>query len=202
MKEQIASYLLSIGAVELRPDTPFTWTSGIESPIYCDNRLTMAFPMIRKQIAQALADGITKHYPEVEMIAGTATAGIPHAAWVADILDLPMAYIRSSAKAHGKQSQIEGRIDAGCQVVIIEDLISTGKSVRTSIQAVREVDAEVLGVAAIFSYGFEQARQWFVDQQIPYFTLTDYHTLLQVAKNEGQLTEAQLSKIASWDPFK
>jgi orotate phosphoribosyltransferase len=128
MEKEIAKHLLSIGAVELRPNEPFTWTSGIQSPIYCDNRLTLSYPTIRKEIAIGLATLIKTHYPEAQVIAGTATAGIPHAAWVADLLDLPMSYIRSSAKGHGKQNQIEGIIHSGDKVVVIEDLVSTGKS--------------------------------------------------------------------------
>lgn len=198
MKEKIAKYLLDIGAVELRPNDPFTWTSGIKSPIYCDNRLTLSYPKIRKEIAQGMVQLIKEHFPEVEVISGTATAGIPHAAWVADLLDLPMNYVRSSAKGHGKQNQIEGVIKKGDKVVVIEDLISTGKSSLQAAQALREQGAIVLGVVAIFTYNFEQAKEMFQKEQLTYVTLSDYLTLIKLAQQEGILTETELEKLKEW----
>ncbi len=201
MKQRIAKHLLEIGAVELKPQDPFTWTSGIKSPIYTDNRLTLAYPAVRREIAQGLAELTKQHHPEAEVIAGTATAGIPHAAWVADLLELPMSYIRSSAKGHGKQNQIEGKIEPGDKVVIIEDLISTGKSSIAAVQAVREAGAEVLGVVGIFTYGFQQAEQAFHEIKSSYVTLTSYQELLKVAQEEGKLTEEELSQLQKWNPF-
>lgn len=198
MKERIAKYLLDIGAVELRPHDPFTWTSGIKSPIYCDNRLTLSYPEIRKEIARGMVQLIKEHFPDVEVIAGTATAGIPHAAWVADLLNLPMNYVRSSAKGHGKQNQIEGVIKKGDKVVVIEDLISTGKSALQAAQALREQGAVVLGVVAIFTYNFEQAKRKFEEEKLAYVTLSDYLTLINLAQREGILTEADLAKLKEW----
>ena len=156
ISKAIAKDLLTIEAVFLRPNEPFTWASGIKSPIYCDNRMTMSYPAVRKAIASGLAAQIKEHFPDVEVIAGTATAGIPHAAWVADILDLPMVYIRSKAKDHGKGNQIEGRITEGQKMVVIEDLISTGGSVLEACEAAAREGANVLGVAAIFTYELPQ----------------------------------------------
>lgn len=201
MKKRIAGHLLDIGAVELKPNDPFTWTSGIQSPIYCDNRLTLAYPQIRQEIAKELAVVIQSNYPEVQVIAGTATAGIPHAAWVADVLNLPMSYIRSSAKGHGKQNQIEGKIEAGNKVIVIEDLISTGKSSIAAVKAVRDIGADVLAVVGIFTYGFSQTDKAFADQDVAYHTLTDYQTLIQLAKEENKITEEELNKLESWKPF-
>lgn len=202
MKEIIAKHLLSIGAVQLRPNEPFTWTSGIKSPIYCDNRLTLSYPKVRKEIAKGMVQLIKAHYPDVEVIAGTATAGIPHAAWVADLMNLPMSYVRSSAKDHGKQNQIEGNIHSGDKVVVIEDLISTGKSSIAVVEAIQAAGAEVVAVVGIFTYGFEQAEKAFANLQIPFATLTNYQTLIQVAQAEGELTEEELSQLEKWEPFK
>lgn len=201
IKKRIAKHLLDIGAVELKPNDPFTWTSGIQSPIYCDNRLTLAYPHIRQEIAKELAELIQSNYPNVQVIAGTATAGIPHAAWIADVLNLPMSYIRSSAKGHGKQNQIEGKIEEGNKVIVIEDLISTGKSSLAAVQAVRDIGAEVLAVVGIFTYGFSQTDKAFADEDVPYHTLTDYQTLIQLAKEENKVTEGELIKLESWKPF-
>lgn len=201
IKKRIAKHLLDIGAIELKPNDPFTWTSGIQSPIYCDNRLTLAYPYIRQEIAKELAELIQSNYPNVQVIAGTATAGIPHAAWIADVLNLPMSYIRSSAKGHGKQNQIEGKIEEGNKVIVIEDLISTGKSSLAAVQAVRDIGAEVLAVVGIFTYGFSQTDKAFADEDVPYHTLTDYQTLIQLAKEENKVTEGELNKLESWKPF-
>lgn len=164
---QIAENLLEIGAVALRPHQPFTWTSGIKSPIYCDNRLTMSYPAIRDLIAESFAALIREAYPEAEVIAGTATAGIPHAAFAAQKLGLPMAYIRDKAKGHGKENQIEGLIKPGQKVVVIEDLISTGGSSLKAALAVREAGAEPLAVLAIFSYQLDKAVSAFAEAGIP-----------------------------------
>lgn len=198
MEETIAKHLLSIGAVELKPNDPFTWASGIKSPIYCDNRLTLSYPLIRKDIAKGFVQLIRTHYPDVQMIAGTATAGIPHAAWVADLMDLPMCYVRSSTKGHGKQNMIEGKLHKGQRVVIIEDLISTGGSSLAAAKALQEEQAHVLGVAAIFSYGFAKASTAFAKQNIPCHTLSQFSTLLQIAENDKQLTEDDINKLIEW----
>jgi orotate phosphoribosyltransferase len=200
MKERIAKSLLDIGAVELSPQKPFVWTSGIKSPIYCDNRLTLAYPDLRKEIAHGLVGLINAHFPQVTVIAGTATAGIPHAAWVADLLDLPMIYVRSKAKGHGKHNQIEGKLTPEDKAVVIEDLISTGGSSLRAAESIRQSGAAVLGVVAIFSYALPQAEEAFRKAGIPYVSLSDYPTLLQVARREGKLTEEELCKLKAWQP--
>jgi len=196
--KQIASQLLEIGAVHLRPDEPFTWTSGIKSPIYCDNRITMSYPTVRKMIAQSFADMIRERYADVEVIAGTATAGIPHAAWVADLLNLPMIYVRDKAKAHGRQNQIEGKLDQGQKVVVIEDLISTGGSSLKAAQAVQAEGGNVLGVAAIFSYQFQTAEDLFAGAKVPFSTLSNYTALLSVAREQGIIDEAKEQLLSEW----
>ena len=158
MKKDIAESLLEIKAVSLRPNDPFTWTSGIQSPIYCDNRLTLSYPEIRRKIAAGLAEIITEKFPGTDLIAGTATAGIPHAAWVSELLNLPMCYVRSKAKGHGKGNQIEGNAASGQKVVVVEDLISTGGSVITAVEALREAGCNVLGVVSIFTYELEKGQ--------------------------------------------
>lgn len=198
LAKNIAKDLLKIEAVFLSPNDPFTWASGIKSPIYCDNRITMSYPMIRKEIAQGLADQIRENYPEVEVIAGTATAGIPHAAWVADILDLPMVYIRSKAKEHGKGNQIEGRISEGQKMVIIEDLISTGGSVLEAAEAAKREGGDVLGVAAIFTYELPKGKENFAAQGIELLTLTNYSTLLEAALESQYIEEKDLDLLKEW----
>ena len=158
MKHDIAAKLLQIGAVALQPNEPFTWSSGLKSPIYCDNRLTLAYPDVRRTIADGLAELIRTHFPKADLIAGTATAGIPHAAWVSERLELPMCYVRSQAKAHGKGKQIEGQAEPGQRVVVIEDLISTGGSSLAAVRALKEAGCEVLGVAAIFAMSPDRVR--------------------------------------------
>ena len=195
---RIAADLLNIGAVALSPDEPFTWTSGIKSPIYCDNRLTMAYPEVRERIADAFAELIRTEYPDAEVIAGTATAGIPHAAWVAQKLNLPMAYIRDKAKGHGKQNQIEGLIKAGQKVVVIEDLISTGGSSLKAALAVREAGAEPLAVLAIFSYQLDRAVSAFAEAKVPLATLSNYTALMQTALELGTIQESQVELLKSW----
>jgi len=196
--EQIAAYLLNIGAVALRPQEPFTWTSGIKSPIYCDNRLTLSFPEVRNYIADAFAEMITTHYPDTEVIAGTATAGIPHAAWVAQKLNLPMAYIRDKAKGHGKQNQIEGLITPGQKVIVIEDLISTGGSSIKAAQAVQEAGGTTLAVLAIFSYELDRAMEAFTTSGVPLQSLSNYSTLIDVALSQGKIAEQDVELLQSW----
>ncbi|MFS0782369.1 orotate phosphoribosyltransferase [Bacillus sp. 1P06AnD] len=198
MKEAIAEQLLKIKAVFLQPNDPFTWSSGMKSPIYCDNRLTLSYPELRKQIASGLADIIKKEFPDAELIAGTATAGIPHAAWVSDLLDLPMCYIRSRAKEHGKGNQIEGLASPGQKVVIIEDLISTGGSVITAAKALREAGCEILGVASIFTYELEKGKEMLQKANIINHSLSNYGTLVQVAGQNGYIKEAEVQKLTKW----
>ncbi|WP_458123407.1 orotate phosphoribosyltransferase [Paenibacillus sp. Z3-2] len=194
----IASQLLKIKAVALRPQQPFTWTSGIKSPIYCDNRLTMSYPEIRNDIAEAFATIIRNQYPDAEVIAGTATAGIPHAAWVAQKLNLPMAYIRDKAKGHGKENLIEGLIAEGQKVVVIEDLISTGGSSIKAAEAVRVAGATPLAVLAIFSYQLDKGVQAFEDAGIPLQTLSNYTALMDVALAQGTIQESDFELLKSW----
>ncbi len=197
----IAKKLLSIGAVHLRPNEPFIWSSGIQSPIYCDNRLTLSYPSLRREIAAGLVHLIQTHYPDAEMIAGTATAGIPHAAWVAERMNLPLCYVRANAKSHGKQNQIEGDLKVGSKTVVVEDLISTGGSSLRAAQALQNAGADVLGVVAIFTYEFEQAEKAFFQAGLSYQTLSNYSSLLQVAEYENMFTEEELCKLKKWNPF-
>ncbi|QZN89048.1 orotate phosphoribosyltransferase [Vagococcus lutrae] len=196
--KEIAKHLLDIKAVSLSPTAPFTWASGLKSPIYCDNRVTMSYPVVRRQIAQGLAQLIQDTYGEIDVVAGTATAGIPHAAWVADILDLPMIYIRSSAKKHGKGNQIEGVLHEGQRVVVIEDLISTGGSVLEATDAVENAGGKVLGVAAIFTYELAQATKQFSAKNMAFTTLTQYSTLIEVARENGVISENELKLLMQW----
>ncbi len=201
MKEQsnqIAKDLLDIEAIFLRPNEPFTWASGIKSPIYCDNRITMSYPTVRRAIAKGLAAVIKTTYPEVEVIAGTATAGIPHSAWVAELLDLPMVYIRSKAKEHGKGNQIEGRIQPNQKMVVIEDLLSTGGSVLEACEAAKREGADVLGVAAIFTYELPQVQENFEQADLPYVTLTNYTALIESALEMGAIQESDVALLQEW----
>ncbi len=197
-QHEIAHALLSIGAVELRPNDPFTWASGIKSPIYCDNRLTMSSPVVRKQIAAALARSIEDAFPETEVVAGTATAGIPHAAWVSDVLNLPMVYVRSKAKEHGRGNQIEGKLSKGQKVVVIEDLISTGGSSIEAVKALREQGCEVLGVVCIFTYHLKRADEMFEEQGIPYVSLTNFDALIEVATLEKKISDQEKPQLYEW----
>ncbi|MCM2588640.1 orotate phosphoribosyltransferase [Rossellomorea marisflavi] len=198
MKKQIAKELLNIKAVFLNPGEPFTWSSGIKSPIYCDNRLTLSYPAVRKQIADGLVSMIREHFPEVDVIAGTATAGIPHAAWVSERMDLPMCYVRSKAKGHGKGNQIEGKVLPGQKVVVIEDLISTGGSCITAVEALRESECEVLGVAAIFTYELQKGTDALSEHGIKAVSLSDYSSLLEAAGEEGLISGADLVELKEW----
>lgn len=196
--QRIANSLLDIQAVTLSPKEPYTWASGIKSPIYCDNRITMSYPKIRKDIAQSLVELIKREYPEVEVIAGTATAGIPQACWVADLMNLPMVYIRSKAKDHGKENQIEGRIRQGQKMVVIEDLISTGGSVLDACEAAKREGVEVLGVVAIFTYQLPKGLENFKQQNIKLNTLTSYDILIEEALKKGSITKDELGLLMEW----
>jgi orotate phosphoribosyltransferase len=198
MKREIAKKLLDIEAVFLNPREPFTWSSGIKSPIYCDNRLTMSYPAVRNDISSGLAEIIRKHFSEVDVIAGTATAGIPHAAWVSEKLNLPMCYVRSKAKAHGKGNQIEGKVMAGQKVVVIEDLISTGGSCITAVEALKESGCDVLGVAAIFTYELEKGKEMLEEHKISAYTLSDYSSLLEAAFDSGIVQEEDIEQLKRW----
>jgi len=197
-KIAIAKILLNVGAVELNPTEPFIWASGIESPIYCDNRLTMSDPVGRKKIAEGLAQIIRENYPETTIIAGTATAGIPHAAWIADILGLPMVYIRSAAKGHGRSRQIEGKVAPGDKAIIIEDLISTGGSSLNAAEALRSEDIEVTGVVSIFTYELKSADDSFASANLTYKSLTDFGALIEASKEEGVIDAAAIEDLLDW----
>ena len=198
LERKIAKHLLDIEAVALRPNDYFTWTSGIKSPIYCDNRITMSYPAIRREIAAGMSEVIKAKFPEVEVVAGTATAGIPHAAWVSEVLDLPMIYVRDSAKKHGKTNQIEGRLLEGQKVVIIEDLISTGLSSLKVAKALEEAGAVVLGVVAIFSYELKKAQDAFTADKVEYHTLTNYNYLIEEAVASDYIKQKDVEKLLEW----
>ena len=194
----VAKSLLDIAAIKLQPNDPFTWASGIKSPIYTDNRKTISFPDARRIIIDGLAAVIKEQYPNVEVIGGVATAGIPHAAWVAEKLDLPMIYVRSKPKDHGTGKQIEGVLAAGQKVVLIDDLISTGGSVLGAVKATQAAGGEVLGVAAIFSYELPAATMNFAQAATPFSSLTNFSSLIQVAQKTGEITADELTMIANW----
>lgn len=194
----VAKSLLDIAAIKLQPNDPFTWASGIKSPIYTDNRKTISFPDARRIIIDGLAALIKEQYPNVAVIGGVATAGIPHAAWVAEKLDLPMIYVRSKPKDHGTGKQIEGVLAAGQKVVLIDDLISTGGSVLGAVKATQAAGGEVLGVAAIFSYELPAATMNFAQAATPFSSLTNFSSLIQVAQKTGEITADELTMIANW----
>ena len=196
--KSIAKALLEIEAVSLQPNNPFTWSSGLLSPIYCDNRLTLSYPKVRKEIAQGLANMVKEKYPDAEVIAGTATAGIPHAAWVSDVLDLPMVYVRGSAKGHGKGNVIEGKVDDGQKVVVIEDLVSTGGSAIDAVKQLQSAGANVLGVAAIFTYGMKKGAEQFAAERIAWDTLTNFDELLTSAVETGMIEEREVQSLLHW----
>lgn len=187
MEKEIAKGLLSIGAVFLRPEEPFTWASGIKSPIYCDNRLTLTAPAVRTQVEKGLAEIVRREYPEAEVLMGTSTAGIAHAAIVAHMMNMPMGYVRGGNKDHGRQNRIEGRLEAGQKVVVIEDLISTGGSVIEVVDALREAGAEVLGVASIFTYGMQKGLDRLAAANVRNVSLSNLDALVDVAVEEGYL---------------
>ena len=198
MQYEIARNLLSIQAVFLRPEQPFTWASGIRSPIYCDNRLTLTAPNVRTGIENAFARLIRDKYPDVEVLMGTATAGIAHAAIVAHIMGLPMGYVRSDAKNHGRQNQIEGRLSPGQKVVVIEDLISTGGSVIDVVNALREAGTNVLGIVSIFTYGMKKSEERFAQANIENTSLTNFDAVVQIAAEEGYIRPEDRSRLIAF----
>ncbi|MBQ7575099.1 MAG: orotate phosphoribosyltransferase [Bacteroidales bacterium] len=195
MKELIAKHLLSIGAVFLRPDEPFTWASGIKSPIYCDNRLILSAPATRTVVEQAIADTVKKYYPQAEALMGTSTAGIAHAAIAATILGLPMGYVRGEAKSHGRNNRIEGRLEKGAKVVVIEDLISTGGSAIEVVEALREAGAEVLGIVSIFTYGMKKGLERLAAAKVENHSLSDLDALVEVAVSENYIAPQWKERI-------
>ena len=195
MKTIIAKELLSIRAVFLRPDEPFTWASGIKSPIYCDNRLTLSSPSVRSKIEAGLSQLILQHFPDCEMLMGTSTAGIAHAAITATILNLPMGYVRSSAKDHGRSNRIEGRMEPGTKVVVVEDLISTGGSCIEVVEALREAGAEVLGIVSIFTYGLKKGLDRIAAANTVNYSLSDLDALVDIAVKENYITDEQKETV-------
>ncbi len=198
MEKQIAKELLSIGAVFLRPEQPFTWASGIKSPIYCDNRLTLSAPRVREKIEAGLAALVREKFPECEMLMGTSTAGIAHAAITATLLDLPMGYVRSGAKDHGRANRIEGRMDAGTKVVVVEDLISTGGSCIEVVEALREAGAEVLGIVSIFTYGMRRGLERIAEANTVNCSLSNLDALVEVAAEEGYIAAEWKQRILNF----
>ena len=198
MKNEIARELLKIGAVFLRPEAPFTWASGIKSPVYCDNRLILTAPDARSIVEAALAGTILREFPDAEVLMGTATAGIAHAAIAGHLLGLPMGYVRSGAKDHGRQNQIEGRLEKGEKAVVIEDLISTGGSVISAVEALREAGAEVLGVVSIFTYNMKKGRERLAEAGVRAVSLTDFDAIAEVAAAEGYIAPADVQRLLAF----
>lgn len=194
----IAKDLLHIKAVQINPDNYFTWTSGLKSPIYCDNRLTMSYPNIRQKIARLFSEQIEMFEEKPDVIAGCATAGIPHAAWLADLLNLPLVYVRSAPKGHGKGNQIEGVVESGQTAIVIEDLISTGGSSINAVKALQEEGVEVLAVLAIFTYGLQKSIDLFQKEQIPLYTLTSFDELVDILVQDQQLNEQEKQELLRW----
>ena len=195
MQRQIAKELLSIGAVFLRPEEPFTWASGIQSPIYCDNRLTLSAPAVREKVEAGLAALVREHFPDTQALMGTSTAGIAHAAITATLLGLPMGYVRGEAKSHGRTNRIEGRLDPGTKVVVVEDLISTGGSVIEVVNALREAGAEVLGIVSIFTYGIRKGLDRLAAADVVNYSLSNLNVLVDVAVEQKYITPAQKEQI-------
>lgn len=198
MKKKVAKALLSIKAVFLRPDEPFTWASGIKSPVYCDNRLTLGYPAVRDIIERSIAKKVLKHYPDAEALMGTSTAGIAHAAIAAAMLDLPMGYVRGAAKDHGRNNRIEGRLEPGMKVVVIEDLISTAGSCVDTVEALREAGAEVLGIVSIFTYGMQKGLDRLAAANVENHSLTNFQTLVEVAAREGYINEDRIPMLQAF----
>ena len=198
MKKRIAKDLLSIKAVFLRPEQPFIWASGIKSPVYCDNRLTLTAPAVRLDIENGLAELVKTHFPEAEVLMGTSTAGIAHAAITAHILDMPMGYVRSGAKDHGRQNQIEGRLEKGQKVVVVEDLISTGGSVLEVVDVLRNAGAEVLGIVSIFTYGMEKGLKRLADANVKNVSLTNFDCIAEVAAEEGYIKPEDIKRLIAF----
>lgn len=198
VQKEIAHGMLKVGAVELNPTELFTWASGIKSPIYCDTRLTISDVTVRKQIAQGLAQNIKEYFPETQIVAGTATAGIPHAAWVSDVLECPMVYVRSKAKEHGRGNQIEGKIAPGQKVVVVEDIISTGGSSITAVEALRAAGCEVAGVVCVYTYNLPRAEQAFEEAGVKYVSLTNFDYLVEAATETGAIKEEDIPFLKEW----
>lgn len=198
MERKIAEGLLSIGAVFLRPEDPFTWASGIKSPVYCDNRLTLTAPNVRTMVEEGLAEIVKKHYPECEVLMGTSTAGIAHAAITGHILNMPMGYVRSSAKDHGRTNRIEGKLEKGQKVVVIEDLISTGGSVIDVVDALREAGAEVLGIASIFTYGMQKGIDRLKEANVKNVSLTNFDIIASVAADTGYIKPGDVERLIAF----
>ncbi len=198
MEKLIAKDLLKIKAVFFRPEEPFTWASGIKSPVYCDNRLTLTAPEVRNDVENALAETIRKNFPEAEVLMGTSTAGIAHAAIVGHIMQLPMGYVRSGAKDHGRQNQIEGKLEKGQKVVVVEDLISTGGSVIEVVNVLREVGAEVLGVVSIFTYGMKKGLVRLEEANVKNISLTNFDVIASVAAEEGYIKPEDVAKLIAF----
>ena len=197
-KELIARDLLSIRAVFFRPNEPFTWASGIKSPIYCDNRLTLTDVKVRTDVEEGLAELIRTNYPEAEVLMGTSTAGIAHAAITGHLLGLPMGYVRSGNKDHGRQNQIEGKLEAGQKVVVVEDLISTGGSVIEVVNVLREAGAEVLGIVSIFTYGLQKGIDRLAAANVKNISLCDFDTIAKVAAEEGYIAESDIARLLAF----
>jgi len=195
LERTIAHDLLSIGAVFLRPDEPFTWASGIKSPIYCDNRLTLTAPPVRTHVEEGLVDLICKHYPNVEVLMGTSTAGIAHAAIVGHLMGLPMGYVRSGNKDHGRNNRIEGKLEAGQKVVVVEDLISTGGSCIEVVEALREAGADVLGVVSIFTYGMQKGLDRMAAANVINYSLSNFDAVCEVAAEEGKIKAEDIERL-------
>ncbi|MBR3266671.1 MAG: orotate phosphoribosyltransferase, partial [Bacilli bacterium] len=195
MDQLIAKDLLSIKAVFFSPNKPFTWASGIKSPVYCDNRLTLTAPAVRNDVENALAETIKKNYPDVEVLMGTSTAGIAHAAIVGHIMNLPMGYVRSGAKDHGRQNQIEGKLEKGQKVVVVEDLISTGGSVLEVVDVLREAGAEVLGIVSIFTYGMKKGLERLAAANVKNISLTNFDVIASVAAEEGYIEKSDIERL-------
>lgn len=198
LEKTIAKDLLSIKAVFLKPADPFTWASGIKSPIYCDNRLTLSFPKVREDVENGLAKTVKEKFPEAEVIMGTSTAGIAHAAITATILGLPMGYVRSGHKDHGRQNQIEGKIEKGQKVVVIEDLISTGGSVIEVVDVLREAGADVLGIVSIFTYGLQKGLDRLKEANVVNYSLSNFDALSETAAEEGYISEGDIKKLKAF----
>lgn len=198
IKETIARSLLSIKAVFFRPNEPFTWASGIKSPVYCDNRLILSSPKIRERVEQAIADAVRTEYPDAEALMGTSTAGIAHAAIAAHLMGIPMGYVRSGAKDHGRQNQIEGRLERGQKVVVIEDLISTGGSVLEVVEVLRAAGAEVLGIVSIFTYGMQKGIDRLAAAGVKNHSLTDFDTVARIAGEEGYIEKADVKRLIAF----
>ncbi len=197
-KKLIAKDLLSIKAVFFSPDNPFTWASGIKSPIYCDNRLTLTAPKVRTDVETALAETIAREYPDVEVLMGTSTAGIAHAAITAHLMGLPMGYVRGGAKDHGRKNQIEGRLEAGQKVVVVEDLISTGGSVIEVVNVLREAGAEVLGIVSIFTYGMKKGLDRLAEANVKNVSLTDFDCIAEVAAEENYIKKEDIARLIAF----